>query len=258
MPRSAASEAALTTLTGSSTRPLEHAGQHGRGQQAGVEGRELALVGDLERRRAAGERRDELAELARERQEGPQHREGLGADRRDVDGGADDAAGEGRRDLLGHDHARAVLGLLGRGAEVRRHDDAGQAEERALGGRLLREDVDGRAAQVTRRERRDQRLLVDDVAAGRVDEPRAGLHGRERRGADEAARLGRGRQVERDEVARAVEVLRACRPSRPRARGSGPRRRAGRRRRRSSRCPWRARRPSGRCGRSRARRASSR
>ena len=48
---------------------------------------------------------------------------------------------------------------------------------------------------------------VDHVAAGGVDEAGARLHRRERRLAHEPARLGRGRQVEGDEVAGAVEVV---------------------------------------------------
>ena len=56
-------------------------------------------------------------------------------------------------------------------------------------------------------ERLDQRLLVDHVAAGGVDQAGAGPHGGEGLAADEAQGLGRRGQVEGDEVARAVEVL---------------------------------------------------
>ena len=187
---------------------LQHAGEHGRGEQARVEGAELALVGELQRRhRAAGERPHELAELARQRQEGPEHRERLGAQGGDVDRRGDHAAGEGRRHLLGDDDARAVLGLLRRGPQVGRHDHARHAEERALGHGLLREDVDAGAAEVAALERLDQRLLVDHVPAGRVDHARAGLHGREGLAPHEPARLGRRGQVQADEVADPVEVL---------------------------------------------------
>ena len=152
---------ALTTFTASSTCPWSTPASTAEVSMRVSSVGEIALVGDLERRhRAAAHHADELAELAGERQERPEHRERLGPDRRDVHGRGDDAAGEGGGHLLGHDHAGAVLGLLGRGAQVRRHDDAGQAEERALGDRLLREDVDARAAEVAAAEGLHEGLLV--------------------------------------------------------------------------------------------------
>ena len=87
-------------------------------------------------------------------------------DRRDVHRGGDDAAGERGDDLLGGLHAGAVLRLGGRGAEVRRDDDVGVAEQRVVGDRLLGEHVERRAADLAGVERRLERLVDDQLAAG--------------------------------------------------------------------------------------------
>ena len=91
-------------------------------------------------------------------------------------------------DLLGDDHARPVLGFVGRGGEVRRHDDVVEREERAVV-RLLREDVEGGAGELARRQRLGQRLLVDQGAARGVDDPRAVLHLRDPLAVDHAPGL---------------------------------------------------------------------
>ena len=132
----------------------------------------------------------------------------------------------------------------------------GACEQRARV-RLLREDVDRGAGEPARLERLDQRLLVDELAAGGVDQARAVLHLRERLGADHAARLVVQRQVERDEVGAREHALErvALDPGLAEALGRDervvgddvhlqPERRGAR--------------PAGRSGRSRARRASSR
>ena len=105
-------------------------------------------------------------------------------------------------------------------------------------------------------QRLDQRLLVDELAARGVDHPRAVGQLRDRVAPEEAARLGRERQVQRQELRRREHLVRRSRRARRRARGSAPWRRTGRRRRRASRGRARGARPAGRCGRSRARRAS--
>ena len=84
-----------------------------------------------------GQRRGDPAEPLGERDERAEHLHVLRGDRGDVHGGGDDAAGEGGDDLLGGLHAGAVLGLRGGGAEVRRDDDVGVAEERVIGDRLF-------------------------------------------------------------------------------------------------------------------------
>ena len=53
-------------------------------------------------------------------------------------------------------------------------DDVGQLQQRMVGRRrLLHEDVEGGAGEMARSERLGQRLLVDDAAAGAVDDARA-------------------------------------------------------------------------------------
>ena len=98
--------------------------EDGDAEQAGV------VVGDaaaeLDRDavdRALAEALGEAAELFAERHERRQRLHLLGADGGDVDRVGDDAAGQRRGHLLGGDDAGAVLGLGGRGAEVRGDDD---------------------------------------------------------------------------------------------------------------------------------------
>ena len=88
------------------------------------------------------------------------------------------------RDLLGGDDPGAVLRLGGRGAEVRRDDDVVALEQRVLGERLRREDVERRAADLARLEPGEQRVEVDQLAAGAVDDPHAVAHLRDRVGVD--------------------------------------------------------------------------
>ena len=78
-------------------------------------------------------------------------------------------------DLLGGLHAGAVLRLGRRGAEVRRDDDVGVAEQRVVGDRLAREDVERGAGDLAGVERRLERLVDDQLAAGAVDDPHAVL-----------------------------------------------------------------------------------
>ena len=87
----------------------------------------------------------------------------------------DDAAGEGGDDLLGGLHAGAVLGLGGGGAEVRRDDDVGVAEQRVVGDRLLREDVERGAGDLAAVERGLEVLVDDQRPAGDVDDAHAVL-----------------------------------------------------------------------------------
>ena len=145
----------------------ERAVERGERQQPRVALGELAVVLERDRARlAAGELEREAAEARRERQERAEHLEILAADRRDVHRVRDDPALERGRDLLGDDHAGAVLRLVGRGGEVRRHDDVRRAEQRARVG-LLGEDVDRGAAEPSRLERVDQRRRRRRARRGR-------------------------------------------------------------------------------------------
>ncbi len=107
--------------------PLQGAADHREREQARVEVGDAAHEGGLDAldRAALGQRHRQAPEPTGERQERPEHLHVLGADRGDVDGGGDDAAGERRDDLLGALIAGAI-GRLGRGgAQVRRDDDLG-------------------------------------------------------------------------------------------------------------------------------------
>ena len=170
-------------------------------------------------RLAARELDRQPPEPRRERDERPEQLEVLGADNGDVDGVRDEPALERRDDLLGDDQPGAILRLLGRGGEVRRDDDVLELEQLA-GVRLGREDVERRAGDLPRANRRGKRLLVDELPARRVDNADARPHQLDGRRIDEAARLVREREVERQEVGGREHLLRACADARRRARGS--------------------------------------
>ena len=102
-----------------------------------------------------------------------------------------------RGDLLGDED----LGLGGRGAEVRREQRVRRVEQRRAGRRLVLEDVDPGAAEVARPQRLGDGRLVDDAAAGDVEDDRAGLQLGDRRrarsGRGSRASAGRGRSRRR-------------------------------------------------------------
>ena len=159
---------------------LEDAVQRGDGEQPRVVLGERAVRGDGDPLRPAALELDrEPAELRGERDERPEHLEVGGVDDRDVDRVRDEAALERGDDLLGDDHARAVLRLVGRGGEVRRDDHLVELEQRA-GVRLGGEDVERGAGELAGADRLGERLLVDERAAGGVDEARAVAHLRDR------------------------------------------------------------------------------
>ena len=81
-----------------------------------------------------------------------------------------------------------------------RDDDAIEREERRIGRRLDREDVERRACEVPALERLRERVLVDDAAARGVDESRALLHQAQLALPDQSLGLGCERQMDRDEV----------------------------------------------------------
>ena len=78
--------------------------------------------------------------------------------------------------LLGGVDPGPVLGLGGRGAEMRRDDDVVALEQRVLGERLLREDVERDAGDLARLEPALDRVEVDQLAAGAVDDPHPVAH----------------------------------------------------------------------------------
>src|SRR3954471_1141300 len=186
---------------------LEGAVEHRDREQArvvvreGAVDREHDLLG-----RAVGKLHGDAPEPRRERHVGPEHLEVVGADDRDVDRVRYQPALERGCHLLGDDHARPVLRLPGGGGQVRGDDDVVELEQRA-GVRLVHEDVERRAGDLARAERREERVLVEQWAAGGVDDPDAGTHRLESAGAHRAARLRRQRQVQREEVRDRIHVL---------------------------------------------------
>ena len=79
---------------------------------------------------------------------------------------------ERRSDLLGDDDPCPVLRLLSRRTQVRGHDHVVELEQRA-GVRLLREDVECCACDLSRPERLGQSILVDELPASSVHDPDA-------------------------------------------------------------------------------------
>ena len=168
MPRSRAIERRVHVVHRPVGAALEGAVQRGHRQQPRV------VVGEAAVRRdhdlvglAVGELHREAAELRGERDVRAERLELLRADHGDVHRVRHEPAVERRGDLLGDDHAGAVLRLVGRGREVRRDDDVVELEQRARVG-LRREDVErcardlaglerARAARPRRRARRARR-----------------------------------------------------------------------------------------------------
>ena len=89
---------------------------------------------------------------------------------------------------------------------MRGHHHVGEREQRRLGGRLGGEHVDRGTGDGALGERGGQRRLVDDPAARGVDDPQSGLRLRQHLGVEEPERLGRLRQVDREEVDAAHET----------------------------------------------------
>ena len=96
---------------------------------------DVELLGDL-----AGDAGEDLAELLGERDAGA-HVLGDHA-ALDVDGVGHELTGEREAHRPGDRDAGLLLGLVGRGAEVRGGDDVLELEERAVGARLLGEHVE--------------------------------------------------------------------------------------------------------------------
>ena len=161
--------------------------QDGDAEQAGVVlGDPAAELGLDPVDGAVAEALGEAAELLAERHERRQRLHLLGPDGGDVDRVGDHAAGQRARVTCSAViDAGAVLGLGGRGAEVRGDDDVVALEERVLGERLRGEDVErGAGRPCPTRAPRCERVEVDQLAAGAVDDPHAVLHLRDRLGVD--------------------------------------------------------------------------
>src|SRR5690606_21621385 len=184
----------------------EHALERGELEHLHVVLGDLAADDDVEPDGdAAGEGGEDAAELLGERQAGL---DVLG-DRAalDVDRVRHELAGQRQLHRAGDLRARLLLRLVGAGAEVRGDDDVVVVEQRAVGARLGAEHVEAGAGDPAVLEGDVQRRLVHDAAAGGVDDPDGRLDLVQLAVADEAAGLGRLRQVDGGEVALAQQLV---------------------------------------------------
>ena len=139
--------------------------------------------------------------------EGGQGLHRLRADRGDVDRVGDHASGQRPAHLLSRDRPGPILRLRRRCTQVRGDDHVVAPEQRMVGERLLREDVERGAADLSGSERRLQGVEVDQLAARAVDDPNLVLHLRDRLGVDPVHGVGGLGQVDRDDVGLRVELV---------------------------------------------------
>ena len=125
----------------------------------------------------------------------------------DVDGIRHEVTAQGQAHRLRHGDTGLLLGLLGRGAEVRGDDDRLVGEERAVGARLGGEDVEAGAGDAPLGDGVGEGLLVEHATAGGVDDAHGRLDLGERLLADQADRLGGLGQVDGDEVALGEQLV---------------------------------------------------
>lgn len=108
-------------------------------------------------------------------------------------------------DVAGGEFGHGRAGFDGRRPQVRQQDDVVELEQTGVDCRLVLEDVEPGAGDLAAAQRLDERGLVDDRPAGRVDEVGAGFHRAQRLGVDEVMRRpgltgGDERAVQRDDV----------------------------------------------------------
>ena len=116
----------------------------------------------------------------------------------------------GARDRLAGEHLVAALcraeggaafGFLGAAAAVRRHNDVFHAEEGTCRvSRLRLRGVETRAGDLSGAQRLDQRRLIDQTAAGGVDQAGGLFHAREFTRADAVLVFRCGRHVQGDKI----------------------------------------------------------
>src|ERR1041385_1469194 len=109
---------------------------------------------------------------------------------------------------VGHRNRRHLAArFLGRTADVRQQHGARCGDEPRMDRGLLRVNVQPRGTQAPLFQRLRQRLLANQVAAGRVDEDRARLHLRQRLAVDDPLGLRARRHVQAQDVALGEEPL---------------------------------------------------
>ena len=203
MPWSRAATPALTMLTPSiigDIRPASTAAVSGRGFSSG----DLAFVLDRDATDDAlarlGELAGEPAEQPAEFHVGLQPRGVLGRDRRHVDRVGNGAGQQEVAHLFG-DLQGDVLLCLGRGgAEMRGADDVVETEQGRVDGRLGFEHIERGAGDVAGPDRVGQRGLIQQAAAGAVDDAHALPGLRQRLAREDVARGVGQRRVQGDDV----------------------------------------------------------
>src|SRR5581483_2131754 len=180
-------------------------------ERGGVVGGDLAEVLDLDvAHLSGGELGRQAGDLFGDGDVGRDDGHGLGGDHRRVDGVLRGLAAEDREDLPGDIDGDALLCLGGGGAEMRGDDDLrvtehGLRPERVAVAprpafRLVRKDVERGAGDVAGIDRAHERVVVDELAAGGVDDAQARLRGGHLALADHVPRLRGERGVQRQEV----------------------------------------------------------
>src|SRR3984957_3080409 len=97
--------------------------------------------------------------------------------RRAVDDFLERRAVEKAAEIVDEQARDEAVALRVRAADMRQHDDALGSPERVLGGqRLLGEAVEHRARDLLGFRGGDQVVVLDQVAAAEIQQPRAGLH----------------------------------------------------------------------------------
>src|SRR6202041_843031 len=99
------------------------------------------------------------------------------------------------------------LRFVGGGAKMRSGYEVRMAKQRVGCRRLLDEDVESRARNMTAGERSAQGGLVDKAAAGAIDDANAGLRLRQIFRREDVARLRRQWRVQGDEIGARQEVI---------------------------------------------------
>ncbi len=184
-------------------------------QRPDVQGGDVAahLHGDA-LRHPGRHRREDPAQPLGQRQPGPDvfrdHAAGLHVDRV-----RHELPVQRKPDGPGDGEARLVLRLHRGRAQVRGHHHTGQTEQRAAGGWLDLEHVDAGAGHLAGPDGLGQGRLVDQAAAGGVDDPHPALRPGQLLGSDQPGRLDGAGKVDRDEVAGFEQLVQAARAGCP-------------------------------------------
>ena len=163
---------------------------------------ELAPIGDAQGGDLrTGDLLDQSTQLGAQVDIRPQNLDRRSVDGRHVDGVTDDAAAQHIGDLFGDFDADRFLRLRGGSAKVRRQDHVRKRPQLAvLGQRLVLEHIEPGGRDLARLDRLDERALLDDPAAGAVEDPQTLLRLGERRLVDHVVGIIRQRHVDGDVV----------------------------------------------------------